>query len=294
MNADVGILGFGYLGQELVQVLGSNGNVWVTQQQAPVVRETSAHSYRSIVFRWQDPATWSNLPDCDAVLVITIPPLQDDSSAEQARLRDWCRWLGKNRPGYRRCVYLSSTGVYPNLPGIWQEESAFQSDTGKGVLRRVSEAVLSDHFATIVMRPGAIYGDDRNIGRRLLAGKPIPSGEQPVHRIHVHDLARIIVQAIEAENFPQVLNAVDLKPETSKTVVLWLMQQPFFDLPKDLTIDFRTDFAARKFNLSEPKRHISNQKLIKDVGFRFVYPTYKEGLTHAFASLTGNATGTRK
>jgi nucleoside-diphosphate-sugar epimerase len=147
----------------------------------------------------------------------------------------------------------------------------------------MSESVLSDYFETIVIRPGAIYGNDRNIGKRILAGKPIPSGEQPVHRIHVHDLARIIDQAIAAPGFPRLLNAVDQKCETSKQVARWLLQQPFFPLSNDSEIDDRTGFQSRKFNLSEPARTISNQKLVAEVGFKFVYPTYKEGLAHAFA-----------
>jgi nucleoside-diphosphate-sugar epimerase len=141
---------------------------------------------------------------------------------------------------------------------------------------------LSAYFELVVVRPGAIYGKDRNIGHRILEGKPVPKGKQRVHRIHVHDLARLAYKAALSSDFPDVINAVDLESETTKKVADWLVAQPFFPSANAIAIRYREDFQTRKFNLSQPDRKISNHLLTKTLGFSFVFPTYKEGLTHVF------------
>ncbi len=284
MSRKIGILGFGYLGNELAKISGVHTKVWVTRQHASDVEERPVYRPSEIVFRWNDPDTWSNLPDDDSILIITIPPVLEDVSAEKERLQDWSNWIQNQRKQLRRCIYISSTGVYPNLAGIWTEQSQFDCDNLKGALRHTTEKILADQFTTKVIRPGAIYGNQRNIGRRILARKPVPKGEQPVHRIHVHDLARIILHAVDDAQFPDLVNAVDLKSETTRNVASWLVNQPFFPKTDESLIEFRSDFQTRKFNLTQPDRKICNARLVKDIGFSFVFPTYKEGLEQAFAN----------
>lgn len=281
MRLNVGILGYGYLGKELKKVLETHTEVWVTRQQATENDEVNSSSH-VVTFRWNDPKTWSNLPDDNSILIITIPPTSRDLKEEKHQLIKWCNWIRHNRPNISRCVYISSTGVYPNQPGLWMESGQFECDSPKGELRLLTETVLAGHFDTVVIRPGAIYGKERNIGIRILAGKPVPKGEQPVHRIHVHDLARIVDNAITSSDFPNVINAVDLESETTKNVADWLINQPFFPANNDVTIEFRSDFQTRKFNLTQPDRKISNRLLIDTIGFSLIFPTYKEGLAHAF------------
>lgn len=255
--------------------------LWITGGSSSPNLPSSA-SIKSINFRWENRDSWNNLPEECSVLVITIPPLLEKSEEEEIRLAEWCRWVQENRPRVERVVYVSSTGVYPNKPGNWSETSKFQTDSGKGALRLISENVLSQFFETRVVRSGAIYGKGRNIGERLLKGKWIPVGKQPIHRIHVQDLARIVQLAVLEEMFPPVLNAIDLEAETSRNVAIWLLNQPFFsDNKVDHTL-LAEGVETRKFNRSEPDRGLDNTLLRDSLKFSFTFPTYREGLTHAF------------
>lgn len=282
MGLKVGILGFGYLGKELKEILDTHADVWVTRQHATKIDDEDESSSLVVTFRWNDSKTWSNLPNDNSILIITIPPTSKNIEEEKRHLTKWCDWIRNNRSKFSRCVYISSTGVYPNQPGAWMESSMFDCDSLKGNLRLLTESILAKHFDTVVIRPGAIYGKERNIGKRILAGKPVPKGKQPIHRIHVHDLARLADKAIMSDDFPNVINAVDLESETTKNVAEWLMNQSFFPASNDVAIEYRTDFQTRKFDLSQPDRKISNQLLIETIGFSLTFPTYKEGLTHAF------------
>ncbi len=282
MRLNIGILGFGYLGKELKNILEAHADVWVTRQHTEEINDQESSSPQSVIFRWNDPATWSNLPNDNSILIITIPPTSEDIEKERRHLINWCDWMRNHRPDICRCVYISSTGVYPNQPGVWRESSRFDCDSLKGELRLLTETILAEHFNTTIIRPGAIYGKERNIGHRILAGKPVPMGKQPIHRIHVHDLARLADKAITSDNFPKIINAIDLESETTKNVADWLVNQAFFPANSDLTIEYRTDFQTRKFNLTQPDRKISNQLLIETTEFSLNFPTYKEGLAQAF------------
>lgn len=281
MSLNVGILGFGYLGKELKEVLETHTDVWVTRQHATDQAGKQDSSSQVVTFRWTDPKTWSNLPDDNSILIVTIPPTNQNITEEKQHVVNWCDWMRHNRSHINRCVYISSTGVYPNQPGVWKESSRFECDSLKGKLRLLTETAMADHFDTVIIRPGAIYGKERNIGHRILAGKPVPKGEQPVHRIHVHDLARLVDRAITSDNFPNVINAIDLESETTKNVADWLINQPYFPAAQDVAIEYRTDFQTRKFNLTQPDRKICNQLLV-EMGFTLRFPSYKEGLAHAF------------
>lgn len=277
----IGILGFGYLGKHLANFSDWSQNSWATNQSAHENKKVGDSRFELLEFSWDIQPSWSNLPNIPSCLVLTIPPQIEDERLEQERLSEWCQWMVKNRPQYKKLVYISSTGVYPNKAGTWEESSDFRPDSLKGKLRFISEKTLSDYWDTKVIRSGAIYGSGRNIGVRILNGKAIPQGSQPIHRIHVEDLANICRMSIVEDNFPKILNAVDLLPATSMAAAQWLIKQPFFEKNGKTEIK-EAGFHTRKFGLSEPERKISGKLLADKLGYQFLHPTYKDGLKASF------------
>lgn len=278
----VGILGLGYLGQELFRVISWKKNSWATKAEKFSSSTFSSH-FRLITFRWENSSTWNNLPPEPVPILLTIPPVYQERAREENRLRDWCEWMLANRSYCRQLVYISSTGVYPNKNGWWNEDSTFTPDTLKGHLRLDTEKILAKYFQLRVIRPGAIYGPNRNIGYRIHLQKLIPQGNQPVHRIHVSDLAHIVKLAITENSLPAVINAVDLDPSSSKTVTQWLLQQNFFKLPAKQNINFFKGPVSRKQQVENTERKISNRQLLQRYKYQFLYPTYQEGLKQALA-----------
>jgi len=224
-------------------------------------------------FDWANENNWSALHEIPVTLVLTIPPLLNNPEMEAERLHLWGKWMSHNRPELKRMIYISSTGVYPKLNGIWREDAEFEADTNSGKLRLLTEKVLSKYFTLKIIRPGGIYGSGRGIDVRLKSGKPIPVSGTPGHRIHVLDLARIILHLVEHPDTDKCINAVDHEAKPSWEVARWLIENR-----EDLTEDMFPDPAVISSSLPEtPQRKISNQRLL-DLGITLRYPTFRDGM----------------
>lgn len=262
----VGILGLGFLGKILAAELRSVAESWGTLHETPPMEPLIPVFH----FDWADEFFWPTLPETPATLVLTIPPLLKNPEAETERLKLWGSWMRQNRPQLKRLIYISTTGVYPKRNGIWSEDSEFEADTLSGKIRLLTENILSQYFQLQVIRPGGIYGSGRGIDFRLKSGKPIPLSSTPVHRIHVEDLAQVILYLLDNPDATTCVNAVDLQAKPSWEVANWLIENR-----EDLTQEM---FQENTDNLSGfPQRIISNQRLL-ELGIILRYPTFREGM----------------
>ena len=167
----------------------------------------------------------------------------------------------------------SSTGVYPKRNGLWHEESEFEPDTNSGKLRLITEEILGRFFKLHVVRPGGIYGKGRGIDLRLKYGKHILVSGTPVHRIHVKDLARIVLHLLINPESVRCVNAVDFDPKPSWKVAHWLVQNR-----EDLTEKMLQGIKDNSDCISgNAERFVSNQCLI-DLGINLCFPTFREGM----------------
>ena len=274
----LGILGCGYLAKALINCCDWGLGSWKSNRQSGNGIKLQK-PFQDIYFDWCLEKTWGNLPRGALPMLLTIPPVFLDLAAEQQRLKDWCGWMRKERSEITRLVYISTTGVYPNLAKHWQESDQIVADTTQGGLRLATEQVLSSFFKIIILRVGAIYGPQRHLGQRVEKGMAIPQGKQPVHRIHVADLAQVVKLAILADDFPQIVNVVDLDNSPSAEVASWILKNRFYDNPPAL--NFQTQFYSRKRLPQNPRRVISNRVLLDEIGYKLIYPTYKNGLRQA-------------
>ena len=266
----VGILGLGFLGKILTAELKSVSESWGTWHETP----PSEPLIPVFHFDWADENFWPTLPETPATLVLTIPPLLKNIEAETERLQLWGIWMRHNRPQLKRLIYISTTGVYPKRNVIWSEDSEFEADTLSGKLRLLTEKILSQYFQLQIIRPGGIYGSGRGIDFRLKSGKPIPLSITPVHRIHVEDLAQIILHLLDNPDASNCVNAVDLEAKPSWEVANWLIENR-----ENLTQEM---FQENTDNLSgSPQRIISNQRLL-ELGVNLCYPTFRQGMLSAY------------
>jgi nucleoside-diphosphate-sugar epimerase len=223
-------------------------------------------------FDWIQTSSWETLPVQSATLVLTIPPIRD-LEANRTHLQQWSAWMQEYRPACSRLLYVSTTGVYPKRKGTWTEDTSEEPDSLSGQLRRQTEDLLGETFDLQVVRPGGIYGPKRNLWQRLRNGQTVPtSPHQPTHRIHVEDLARLILLLILQPELPSCINAVDHEPLPSLRVAQWCAEQrPGALLPENQVL-----LAEPETDVSFLERTISNQRL-QSTGLLLRYPTYQEG-----------------
>jgi nucleoside-diphosphate-sugar epimerase len=173
----------------------------------------------------------------------------------------------------RRFVFVSSTGVYGQRDGQWVDET---SPTAPGhfsgrCLLQGEHAVLDGPYPATIVRLGGIYGPGR---RRLIEavrrGDPCVE-DPPVHtnRIHSDDCAGALQHLLTMTEPDAIYLAVDCEPAPQCEVMSWLAGE--LGVPPPRRVDAGTRGSPQRGN-----KRCSNRRLLA-TGYRFRYPTYREG-----------------
>jgi len=208
----------------------------------------------------------------------SVPPGEGDPVL--ARYGDGLagKWLG----------YLSSTGVYGDTAGAWVDESA-PTGGGRRTARSEADAAWLARGARVFRLPG-IYGPGRSPLDRVLAGaaQRIDAPKQVFSRVHVDDIARGVVAALDAS--PGAYNLADDLPAGQNAVIEEACRLLGREPPPLLPLE-QADLspAARAFYAES--RRVANGKAKRLLGWRPAYPTFREGL-RALSAITSPASAT--
>jgi len=203
----------------------------------------------------------------------TVPP---EPSGEDAVLTTYCaaiaavEWIG----------YLSSTGVYGDTGGAWADESAPLIGRRGG---RIEADLGWQQIGARIFRLPGIYGPGRAMFDRLRAGQAhrIDLPGQVFCRIHVDDIVAGVRAAI-ARGPAGAYNLADDLPAPQNRVVEYACDLLGLPLPPFKAVDELSP-QARAFY--RENRRVANGKAKRLLGWRPLYPTYREGLRAALASL---------
>ncbi|MEJ5976979.1 SDR family NAD(P)-dependent oxidoreductase [Novosphingobium sp. PS1R-30] len=174
-------------------------------------------------------------------------------------------WLG----------YLSSTGVYGDTGGAWVDETA-PIGGGRRSARAEADAEWLERGARVFRLPG-IYGPARSALDRVRAGKAhrVDLPGQVFSRVHVEDIASGVIAALEAP--AGAYNLGDDLPCSQNTVIEEASRLLGLAPPPLLSLDEAgLSPAARGFYAEN--RRVANGKAKRELGWRPLYPTYREGL----------------
>ncbi|MDC0741253.1 NAD-dependent epimerase/dehydratase family protein [Polyangium mundeleinium] len=174
-------------------------------------------------------------------------------------------------------VYLSSTGVYGNAAGRIDEQTPVDPSEPRAAARLRAEALVRA-AGGVVLRAAAIYGPGRGLHVRLARGehKIAEGGQSVISRIHVQDLARFALAALDRAPKGEVFVVADDAPVPQAEVIDWLCARlgvprpaevPRADLPPTLRNDRRVDAG----------------KIRRSLGVSLDYPTYREGFAACLA-----------
>lgn len=184
--------------------------------------------------------------------------------------------------------YLSSTSVYGDHQGNWVDETSKPNALGEqGKLRLSAENewisfAKAYQLPLTIFRLAGIYGPQRNVLARLMAGKTdtIFKPGQFFSRIHVDDIVLAIMTSMQnPKKGITIYNVADDEPTPAHVVdeygALLLKRPPLQKIPYEMAI---LSPMAKEF-YSHNKR-VSNAKLKKELHLQLTYPTYREGLEH--------------
>jgi nucleoside-diphosphate-sugar epimerase len=189
-------------------------------------------------------------------------------------------------------VYTSSTSVYGQTDGsLVDENSVTEPATATGQILVETEQVLrsaarQNGFPAVILRLAGIYGPDRGYWfKQFLSGQARieGTGERLINMIHRDDVTGAVVAALRSGVPGETYNAVDNEPVTQVELMQWLSAELGRPMPP----------VVHEPNTSERKRalthkRVSNEKLTRQLGYRFKYPTFREGYSAEIARMDLN------
>jgi nucleoside-diphosphate-sugar epimerase len=190
------ILGCGFTGRRVAAGLAAGGHaVWATSRHP---ERLELPGFRSLRLDLDDPASLTcvgaAVPQGIRVLH-SVPLVAGKNEGWEDPTKRLLDALG-GKPA--RVVYLSTTGVY-GAQGHVDELSPVAPRASREQLRVEAErAVQAGPWASMILRPAAIYGPGRGVHESMRRGAfRLPGdGSRFISRVHVEDLAALAMAAL--------------------------------------------------------------------------------------------------
>lgn len=217
--------------------------------------------------------------EADAVLVSVQPDEEGDPAlrtlADRLAAAPGLRWIG----------YLSTIGVYGDHGGAWIDENAECRPTSRRSKQRLE--IDRDWLAfgersgkaVQIFRLSGIYGPGRNAITKLRAGTAnrLVKPGQVFNRIHVDDIAGVLMASLEKPRAGAVYNVTDDEPAPPQDVISFAAEAAGLAPPPETPFDPATLSPMAASFYGENKR-VSNGLLKRELGYAFRYPDYRQAL----------------
>ena len=276
------ILGLGYSAGFFARAALVRGwEVTGTVRSAEKAAELSREGIRTLVFGGfaVSSALAKAVAEADAVL-ISVQPAEDGDPA-----------LGPLRaalmaaPNLRWIGYLSTIGVYGDQGGAWIDEAAPPSPTNARTRQRVEieEAWLQlgrDSGKPVqIFRLSGIYGPGRNAITKLrngTANRLIKPG-QVFNRIHVDDIAGVLMASLAQPRQSAIYNVTDDEPGPPQDVITFAAELTGLEPPPEIPFE-QAKLSPMAASFYGESKRVSNALVKREFGYTFRYPTYREAL----------------
>lgn len=225
------------------------------------------------------------IAEADAVLVSVQPGEDGDPALER---------LGKElaaAPNLRWIGYLSTIGVYGDHGGAWiDEETPPRPASARSQLR----LAIEDGWLALgrasgkpvqIFRLSGIYGPGRNAItklRRGMATRLIKPG-QVFNRIHVDDIAGVLMASLERPRNGAVYNVTDDEPAPPQDVTTLAAELSGLAPPPEVPFD-PAQLSPMAASFYGENKRVSNALVKRELGYVFRYPSYREALRALAAS----------
>lgn len=267
MNKTVSILGCGWLGLPLAELLLAKGfavkGSTTSAEKLPLLAQKGINPFLVNLqpgLAPERPDDWRDFLQTD-ILIINIPPQTDvyGHDAHAAQIRHFTYPLMFSEV---KIIYVSSTSVYPENRQTADETSGVVE--GNAMVK--AEKVVLEEIAlenrpprATVLRCGGLMGYNRIPGK-YVAGKTIATGDVPVNFVHRDDVVRIIHEIIRQEKWGETYNIVAPRHPARREIYARNAQQfgyvpPMYD-----------DSQTPGYKL------VSSAKVSRELGYEFLFP----------------------
>jgi len=259
--------GYGYTADHLARALPDG---W---QVAGTVRQQNGRANTHI---FGDPIDFTGVTH----LLLSIPP---EAAGDPALLRYRAALMAA--PDLRWIGYLSTTGVYGDHGGALVDETTPTAPTSDRARRRErAERDWLDFGAakgvTVqIFRLAGIYGPGRSVLDDIADGtaRRIVRPGQLFSRIHVEDIAAILLAAMTQNSRAPILNVCDDEPAPPAEVIEFGCVLLGVEPPPEIPFE-KAELSPMALTFWNDNKRVDNRLMKRELGIRLRYPTYREGL----------------
>jgi len=222
-------------------------------------------------------------------LLVSVPPdaagdpVLAQHGGDIGTLAGQLSWLG----------YLSTTGVYGDRGGGWVDETAQLLPTGERGRRRFTAEqgwlqLWRDRGAPVhIFRLAAIYGPGRSALDALRAGtaKRIDKPGQVFSRIHVEDLANVLIASMERPRPGAVYNVCDDDPAPPAAIVTHAAELLGIEPPPLVPLE-AAGLSPMARSFYDDNKRVANRLIKTELGVTLRYPDFRTGLAAILADET--------
>jgi nucleoside-diphosphate-sugar epimerase len=279
------IFGCGYLGLRVARRLRERGEtIYAVTRSNERAAELAAEGLRPLVADVTRPKTLANLPAAQTVLYSVGFDRAAGNAMREVYVDGLRAVLDRLQEGLmpegQKLIYIGSTGVYGQSHGEWVDEQSACEPTREGgrVCLDAEQALMAYPLGrrAIILRLAGIYGPERIPQRSALdSGGPIAApAEGYLNLIHVDDAVSAVLAA-EARGKPPALYVLsDGHPVARREFYAELARlagasAPRFELPAA---------GSPKAQRAESSKRVNNARIVRELGLRLEYPSYREGL----------------
>jgi nucleoside-diphosphate-sugar epimerase len=277
--------GFGYSARALARILGPDWSITGTSRSGEPCAVSVGASFRWFRFDRDHPLEPAAFAGVTHVLVSVPPDEAGDPVLDRHRddiaAISGLTWLG----------YLSTTGVYGNRDGGWVDENSELSPSGaRGRRRAAAEAAWLDlcrgcGLPVHVFRLAGIYGPGRSPfdALRAATAKRIDKPGQMFSRIHVDDIANVLMASIARPRPGAVYNVCDDEPAASADVIAHAAGLLGMAPPPLVPFE-AAELSPMARSFYDDNKRVSNALIKAELGLSLCYPTYRDGLAAILAA----------
>ncbi|WP_295769326.1 SDR family oxidoreductase [uncultured Mucilaginibacter sp.] len=207
----ISILGCGWYGLPLAKAFCEQGYVvngsTTTSSKIEVLNSEGINPF-VVDLNGSDVPAESDFFNCD-LLVISIPPKLREGQHQHYLSKIKSLVNAIQTKSIKNIIFISSTGIYPEINGELSELSNIEPDTFSGKTLLSAENILRDAFAEklTVIRFAGLVGPGRNPGRFFAGKENIANGQAPVNLIHLDDCVEITMAIASNSLYGYIINA---------------------------------------------------------------------------------------
>ena len=276
-KGQVVILGCGYTGRRVAARLRAAGvPVLATSRQPEKLAEVESLGARVERLEVFEPDTLAPLREmvaAGATVVHSIPNVD----AGQEILDPTPQLIGALGDRPARLIYLSTTGVYGATREVDESTDAAPLSDRARLRIEAETAVARGPWSSLILRPAAIYGHDRGVHVAIQQGRfrLVDDGSNYVSRIHVEDLARLVIAALAAD-VSGCWPVADEEACTAREMAEFCARRLDIPLPPSVNRD-------QVHHTLRADRRVDGRAIRERLGVSLLYPSYRDGVAAALA-----------